>query len=93
MKRKNIALNLCAALLASGLLAGCGATGECLYCGNKTNKNYKLSDGSDCFVCPDCSSECMLCGEKATKHYESYLGMVFVCNDCYKEVKALNALD
>lgn len=28
------------------------------------------------------------CVVKATKHYENMLGMVvFVCDDCYKEVK------
>lgn len=31
--------------------------------------------------------KCIWCNKKATKHYENALGMiVFVCNDCYKEV-------
>ncbi len=56
-----------------------------MYCGDRPSKEYKKRDGTPVYVCQECSSECMLCGDKATKHYESLLGIVFVCNDCYKK--------
>ena len=59
--------------------------GRHMYCNHSPSKEYKKSDGTSVYVCEDCSSECMICGrEKATKHYESLLGIVFVCDDCYK---------
>ena len=51
-----------------------------------------MSDGSDSYVCNDCSKECYWCGAKATKHYNSAIGsVVFVCNDCYEEIEEFNS--
>lgn len=58
----------------------------CDWCGDSPSVAYELSDGSDAYVCKDCSKTCLWCGNKAKKHYENLLGtIVFVCNDCYEE--------
>ena len=36
------------------------------------------------------SVPCENCGDRATEHYSSLLGVMFVCKDCYREIKALN---
>lgn len=87
----SIASGLCAMLLAATMLTGCGKKEPCSYCGDETSKKYKLHDGSYDYVCKDCSSECFFCGKKATKHYESYLGIIFVCKDCYDDIVELNS--
>ena len=68
--------------------SACGTYDEdCAWCGDTPTKKYKTSNGSDCYVCKDCSSECMLCGDKATKHYTNMLDLeMFVCDDCYDDV-------
>ncbi|MEM0529234.1 hypothetical protein WGC32_02695 [Zongyangia sp. HA2173] len=68
------------------IFTSCSSTVDvpCDWCGKTPSVAYQTSDGSDAYVCKDCSKVCALCGEKATKHYENLLGMViFVCNDCY----------
>lgn len=70
-------------------LAGCTHTVDepCDWCGNSPSVVYKTSDGSDAYVCKECSKVCMYCGKKATKHYENLAGMItFVCDDCYDGV-------
>ena len=64
----------------------------CDWCGNRPSVAYKMSDGSDSYVCNDCNKECYWCGAKATKHYNSAIGsVVFVCNDCYEEIEEFNS--
>ena len=57
----------------------------------KTMKSHKLSIASG--LCAMLLAATMLtgCGKKATKHYESYLGIVFVCKDCYDDIVELNS--
>lgn len=57
----------------------------CDWCGKSPSVAYEKNDGSDAYVCKECSEHCAWCGEKAKKHYENLLGLVvFVCNDCYE---------
>lgn len=60
----------------------------CDWCGESPSVAYELSDGSEAYVCRECSEYCMLCGdEKATQHYENLIGtMMFVCDDCYEGI-------
>ena len=86
---KKVGCLLMAAVLALSMLTACGSTVNepCEYCHHSPSKKYKKSDGTPFYVCEECSSTCMICGrEKAKKHYESLLGIIFVCDDCYKEV-------
>lgn len=85
--KKRVIILLCA-VFSVLMLTACAATVNepCMYCHDSPSKEYKRSNGKFAYVCKDCSSECMLCGEKATKHYESLIGVVFVCDSCYKEM-------
>lgn len=88
---KRIIRIICTITLSLGLI-GCSKTVDepCDYCGNTPSVAYKTTSGyGDAHVCKKCSSTCMLCDEKkATKHYENLFGgIVFVCDDCYKEVE------
>lgn len=70
------------------VLTACGTVDKpCMYCNSSPSREYKKSDNTMGYVCENCSSKCMLCGAKATKHYESLIGIVFVCDECYEEVK------
>lgn len=87
---KKLIVTICAIVLAF-ILVGCSNTVNvpCDYCDRTPSIAYKTKSGyGDAHVCTKCSSTCMICDEKkATKHYENAFGMiVFVCNDCYKEV-------
>lgn len=88
---KKLGVLLLAAVLVFCALTGCSSTVDepCMYCGHSPSKQYRKQDGTAVYVCESCSSECMICGDrKATKRYESLLGLVFVCNDCYKMATA-----
>lgn len=39
----------------------------------------------------DSSEPCAFCGDEATKHYSSLPGVVYVCDECYEAVKAIEA--
>lgn len=59
----------------------------CDWCHGTPTKVYKMSDGSESYVCAKCRGECAWCGDRATKHYENLVNMmVFVCNDCYHDI-------
>lgn len=62
----------------------------CDWCHRIPSVEFKTSDGSKAYVCKECMKRCMICSNKrATHHYENYFGMiVFVCDDCYREVKS-----
>lgn len=84
---KRIAVILLVLLLSVSMFTACTSTVNepCMYCRSSPSKEYKKRDGTPVYVCENCSSQCMICNrEKATKHYESLLGIVFVCDDCYK---------
>lgn len=75
-----------------GLLSACGSSEPCDSCGKTPTKGYTNNySGNKEYYCSDCSSDCAFCSNKATKHYTSGLGMIiFVCDDCYKEIQELN---
>ena len=88
----NLKRILCLLLALSMVLAlvACGSSVPCENCGDTPTKGYKHSSDQKLYYCSDCSSECVFCGDRATEHYSSLLGVMFVCKDCYREIKALN---
>ena len=84
--KKMVAVLLCTMVMLS--LAGCGSK-PCENCRDTPTKAYKNDNtGEKMYYCKDCSSDCYLCGDDADKHYTGGIGIVFVCNDCYKELKS-----
>lgn len=59
----------------------------CDWCGHTPSVAYQTSDGSEAYVCKECSKKCAWCGAKAKCHYENLLeNIVFVCDDCYDDL-------
>ncbi len=76
-----------------GALSACGSSKPCESCGDTPTKGYKNDySGEKEYYCSDCSSDCAFCSNKAKHHYTSGLGIIiFVCDDCYKEIQELNS--
>lgn len=75
-------------MLAATIFAGCSSM-QCEDCGNTPTKGYKNENtGENEYYCSDCSSDCNLCGDDADKHYIGGGGIIFICNDCYDELKS-----
>lgn len=74
-------------------LSACGSSEPCESCRATPTKGYKNEyTGEKDYYCSNCSSDCAFCSDKATTHYTSAIGMIiFVCNDCYKEIQDLNS--
>ena len=69
------------------LLSAC-ASDPCVACGDLPAKGYlNESTREKEYYCRECSSCCDLCGDDADKHYTGGIGIVFICNDCYNELK------
>lgn len=71
-------------------LCSCGTVDKpCDWCEKSPSKEYTTSSGKKSYVCKECSSTCMICDKKkATTHCTNMLDMeLFVCADCYKEMK------
>lgn len=87
--KKRISAILWGCMMMAAIAAGCGGTAvdkPCDWCGKSPSIAYQVSDGSDSYVCKECSKKCALCGKKATKQSENMLGMaIFLCDDCYQE--------
>lgn len=73
-------------------VSACGSSVPCELCDATPTKGYKVKGSNEKhYVCSECSSECFWCSDRASKHYMSGLGVIiFVCNDCYKEIVELN---
>ena len=70
------------------LLSACSST-PCEDCGNTPTKAYKNDNsGENEYYCKECASDCNLCSDEAEKHYTGGGGIVFICNDCYEELKS-----
>lgn len=95
MKRhaKQIFATLLIAVLLTGILTACGSSEPCHHCGNIPTKGYKNEyTGEKEYYCKECYTDCAFCSGKATKHYTSALGIiVFICDDCYEEIQALDS--
>lgn len=70
------------------VLAGCSTTRPCEECGDIPTKGYKNEQtGKKEYYCEECSSECPFCWDKADMHYTGGAGIVFICKDCYEDLK------
>lgn len=86
---KRLTFSLCISLVIFLCITGCSRTVDepCDWCKSRPSVAYETSDGSEAYVCKECSKMCMICGDKkATKHGENLFGMIlFVCDDCYDD--------
>lgn len=74
------------------ILSACGSSEPCESCGNTPTKAYTNNySGEKEYYCSRCSSDCAFCSKKATRHYTSLIGIIFVCDGCYKEILDLNS--
>lgn len=80
-------------LILMSLLAACGSSTPCVDCGDTPSKGYQNnSSGEKEYYCSYCASDCAFCSNRATKHYTSGFGtIIFVCGECYAEIKDLNS--
>ena len=91
-KKKVIAVVLIVAVILL-LFSRCSLM-PCEDCGDVPTRGYKNeSSGKREFYCSDCSSECYLCDNDADKHYTGGIGIIFICNRCYNELKSYGWVD
>lgn len=79
-------------LMLIGITACGGSSEPCQNCKSTPTTAYKNDyTGEKEYYCKDCASDCAFCTNTATKHYTTSVGqIVFACDDCYKEIQALN---
>jgi len=89
--KRIVSVLLMGVLLAA--LTACGASVPCESCGDTPTKAYMNTYYEEKeYYCADCSSDCEFCSGKAKNHYTSGLGIIiFVCDDCYEEIKSYNS--
>ena len=91
---RRIGTAMAAGTMILGILSACGTSSEpCEDCGDSPTRAYKNeATGENEYYCEDCASDCAFCSGTATRHYTSGLrAIVFVCDDCYKEIQEMNA--
>lgn len=93
MKKVKMLLAVLMIVSVLSAMVGCSSS-PCENCGDTPTKGFKNdSTGEKEYYCADCSSECYLCSDDADKHYTGGAGIIFVCNDCYDELKEYGWVD
>lgn len=74
-------------------LVSCGSSQPCHDCGRVPTKGYKNNyTGETEYYCSVCSSDCEMCSSTSAKHPVTLFGqVVFLCDDCDEELRALFA--
>ena len=79
------------AVVLLALLCACGSSEPCISCRRTPTKAYKNEyTGETEYYCSTCSSDCAFCSKTASRHYSSWR-IIFVCDECYKEIQDLNS--
>lgn len=88
ISRKRVVILLGSCFLMAGLLMGCSSN-PCENCGNTPTKGFKNEKTREKeYYCKHCYSSCDLCGDDADRHYTGGGGIIFICDDCYDELKS-----
>ena len=83
----------CVLVLCALMLAGC-SNNPCENCDDTPTKGYRNeATGEKEYYCSDCSSRCDLCRDDADRHYTGGAGIVFICDDCYEQLKDYGWID
>lgn len=84
---------LIAVVMIFAILSACGSSELCSDCRSTPTKGYDNKyTGEKDYYCKECASDCAFCSGKATEYYTSGLGgIVFVCDECYEEIRKLNS--
>lgn len=90
MKQKRMILALCLAMMGM-LLCSCSggytSNENCVYCGWEPTKKFQTINGTDCYVCKECSTTCFFCGDRASENYTNgFDEVMFVCDACYADI-------
>lgn len=75
------------------ILSGCSSK-PCINCGDTPTKGYENErTGEKEYYCKECSSECTFCWDEADRHYTGGGGIIFICEDCYEDLKDYGWID
>lgn len=88
---KKLLFSLLCIILIVMCMSGCGkkqTEARCTTCDRyKMCTEYKNSNGTY-YLCESCTTYCRVCQRKAETHYTNSQGIeVFVCNNCYDNIK------
>ena len=84
---------LCFLIIIVLILCSCSSN-PCENCDETPTKGYRNdATGEIEYYCNDCSSGCDLCRDDADRHYTGGKGIIFICDDCYEELKDYGWVD